>query len=372
MTKEELKNVLKTGESISVEFKEAKQQLPDNLFETICAFLNTEGGKILLGVRDDGTISGVDPESINRLKKDIANISNNPKKLDPVFMLSAREIEYKNKIFRELVANIIAHREYLDGRPATIIIYKDKVVFSNPNIPNGRGVIDPKHFTPFSKNPTICKFMLQTGRIEEVGSGIRNVSKYLPLYSRRGKFEFIENDMFVTNVYLDELVGELTPQATQKTTQKSSQKIMELVYNDPQITIAQMSDVLNISDRAIKKNINKLKEQSLLKRIGPDKGGHWIIMKKKDEQISEKFKIKSSQKSSQESSHVSSQTSSQKILELIRNNAQITIEQMSKNLNISDRAVKKNIKKLKDQGFLERIGPDKGGYWKIIKTNNQD
>jgi predicted HTH transcriptional regulator len=29
--------------------------------------------------------------------------------------------------------------------------------------------------------------------------------------------------------------------------------------------------------------------------------------------------------------------------------------------------IKANISKLKVKGLLERIGPDKGGYWKIIK-----
>jgi len=117
--------------------------------------------------------------------------------------------------------------------------------------------------------------MLQTGRIEEVGSGIRNVSKYLPLYSKQGKFEFIEDNMFVTNVY----VGEPTLQTTQKSSQKSSQKILKLIRDDAQITIEQMSKNLNISDRAIKKNIKKLKDRGLLERIGPDKGGYWKVIK---------------------------------------------------------------------------------------------
>jgi len=37
------------------------------------------------------------------------------------------------------------------------------------------------------------------------------------------------------------------------------------------------------------------------------------------------------------------------------------------NLGISDRGVKKNISKLKSDGLIRRIGPDKGGYWEIIK-----
>lgn len=38
-------------ESIHLEFKEAKLALPGNLFETICAMLNRDGGDIVLGVK---------------------------------------------------------------------------------------------------------------------------------------------------------------------------------------------------------------------------------------------------------------------------------------------------------------------------------
>ena len=188
-----------------------------------------------------------------------------------------QRISLRDKIFRELVANIIAHREYLDGHPATIIIYKDKVVFSNPNIPHGRGVIDPKHFTPFSKNPTICKFMLQTGRIEEVGSGIRNVSKYLPLYSRRGKFEFIEDDMFVTKVYLDELAGEVTPQVTPQATPQVTPQVRKLLLIcDGDMTKKQLMNALNLKDREYLR-IDILKpalENKFVEMTIPDKPNH--------------------------------------------------------------------------------------------------
>ena len=44
------------GEGISIEFKECKDTLPKNVFETLCAFLNRFGGDIFLGLKDDGTI----------------------------------------------------------------------------------------------------------------------------------------------------------------------------------------------------------------------------------------------------------------------------------------------------------------------------
>lgn len=46
--------LLKQAENIRLEFKEARVALPTNLFETICAMLNREGGDILLGVNDSG------------------------------------------------------------------------------------------------------------------------------------------------------------------------------------------------------------------------------------------------------------------------------------------------------------------------------
>ena len=90
--------LIKNGENLRVEFKESRDKLPANLFETICAFLNTKGGFILLGVSDKGKIIGVNKRKVAKLKKDIANLSNNRQKLSPTIMLSIEEIEIEDKI----------------------------------------------------------------------------------------------------------------------------------------------------------------------------------------------------------------------------------------------------------------------------------
>ncbi len=68
-----------------------------------------------------------------------------------------------------------------------------------------------------------------------------------------------------------------------------------------------------------------------------------------------------------ESAVKSSQKSSQKILEMLAGNSHITIKKMAAELGVSDRAVKKQIKGLKDEGRLRRVGPDRGGYWQIME-----
>jgi ATP-dependent DNA helicase RecG len=40
---------------------------------------------------------------------------------------------------------------------------------------------------------------------------------------------------------------------------------------------------------------------------------------------------------------------------------------MAKKLNISTRAVEKQIAKLKKEAKIRRVGPDRGGYWEIVE-----
>ena len=72
---------IKEGESITVEYKKAKEKLPSSLFETICGMLNRNGGHIFLGVDDDSKVIGTYKSYIVSMKKDFANLCNNPEKI---------------------------------------------------------------------------------------------------------------------------------------------------------------------------------------------------------------------------------------------------------------------------------------------------
>jgi len=61
----------------------------------------------------------------------------------------------------------------------------------------------------------------------------------------------------------------------------------------------------------------------------------------------------------------------EKILEYIKENPSITQTKLVEKTGLTRRGIEWNIAELKARGFLERIGPDKGGYWKVIdKTEN--
>ena len=55
---------------------------------------------------------------------------------------------------------------------------------------------------------------------------------------------------------------------------------MEIIIQNKNVTTEQMANLLNISRRAVAKHIKKLQEEGIIRRIGPDFGGHWEIVKK--------------------------------------------------------------------------------------------
>jgi len=459
-----------TREGLSLEFKRASDRLPGNFFETVCAFLNLDGGTIVLGVEDDGRVSGVDPEAISRIKTDIANLSNNPQKLDPPHLLFPHEkqigdrwvitvlvpassqvhqtggavflrsedgdyrikginrlaglmnrklsfyteqrvypylglkdldpalfekartlmlarqpqhpwaslppedllkvagfvrqdyntghpgytlaaalmfghdttiqslvpgykfdallrrrdterfddrltvrgnlidafdllmgfvekhlddpfylegttsLSLRTVIFRELVANIIAHREYTSAAPATLIIYRDRVELKNPNVPHVHGRIDPGNFTPYPKNPTLCKFMIQLGRYEELGSGVRKVNHYLPHYAPgAGQALFEDGDMFQVIVPLSATKSPVTANDSAQVGEQVSEQVGEQVGEQVKLVLStcgtapktktELLEILSLSNVYLnyKRHILPLVEKGWLERTLPDK-----------------------------------------------------------------------------------------------------
>ena len=85
----------------------------------------------------------------------------------------------------------------------------------------------------------------------------------------------LEKDVFKIII---PLVPDNEQDISSKTTQKSSEKILCYMQENKNITIAELSQKLGISTRAVEKHISKLKQQGKIKRIGPDKGGYWEIV----------------------------------------------------------------------------------------------
>lgn len=74
--------------------------------------------------------------------------------------------------------------------------------------------------------------------------------------------------------------AEVIPRKEEKSSEKGSEKIIRVIMENPAVSAQELAKMLDLSSRAIEKHLSKLKAKGVLRRIGPDKGGHWEIIVK--------------------------------------------------------------------------------------------
>jgi len=104
--------LLKQTEGLRLEFKQAHDAIPENVYETICAMLNRDGGDIFLGVSDSGRVLGIKPESVAGMTQNLIDSTNNAQKLNPPFLLQpiVHTIENKSILQIQVPASSQVHR----------------------------------------------------------------------------------------------------------------------------------------------------------------------------------------------------------------------------------------------------------------------
>lgn len=90
------------GEDTRIEYKTCTEEISESLYESVCSFLNHSGGQILVGVQNDGTIIGVNPNKVEKLRTDIVNCINNPELFLPCPYFTPRIMEVEGKSVMQL------------------------------------------------------------------------------------------------------------------------------------------------------------------------------------------------------------------------------------------------------------------------------
>ncbi|MBA7540311.1 hypothetical protein ES705_32607 [subsurface metagenome] len=89
--------------------------------------------------------------------------------------------------------------------------------------------------------------------------------------------EFNYNGIFVVTLYRPFNIDKLIEKEKNNLSDKQIQ-LLQLVHKKPSITISDLSTQIGISNTAIDKNIKKLKELNILKRVGNDREGNWVVV----------------------------------------------------------------------------------------------
>ena len=185
---------------------------------------------------------------------------------------------------REAVVNAIVHRNYtINGTSIYVRIFDDRVEIENPGgLPNG---ITKRDFAKSSvrRNPIIADLFNRMGKGERMGSGIdrmRNLMRDAGL--KEPVFEM--DEFFRVTFYRDPRYSlkadsfEKVRATREKTRGNTREKIIRSLKANPEITMERLAEIVGISSKGVEWQINKLKEDGVVRRIGPAKGGHWEIV----------------------------------------------------------------------------------------------
>jgi ATP-dependent DNA helicase RecG len=178
--------------------------------------------------------------------------------LDRFFLIGDQSVSVRSWIARELVSNILVHREYTSAYPAKIIIERERIVTENWCLPKTPGRIDPNTFTPFPKNPLLANFFINIGRADVLGSGVRNLYKYTKIYSG-GEPELVEGDVFRTIVPLSLIGISDNARMSDKVSDKNTRKILlDFLQGNGEVTAAEAAKVLNRSVQTARRLLSGL------------------------------------------------------------------------------------------------------------------
>nr|WP_305908267.1 ATP-binding protein [Methylomarinum sp. Ch1-1]MDP4521086.1 ATP-binding protein [Methylomarinum sp. Ch1-1] len=199
----------------------------------------------------------------------------------------AHRYDYPLDAIREIVLNMIVHRDYRDSSDSVIKIFDDRMEFYNPG-----GLYDDltveqlitNNYQSKTRNKLIAMMFKECGLIEKYGSGISRIKK---LCADQGLKEPIFEEKhkgFKVTLY-KKTTQETTQEPTQETTQETVRKLstqdqmLALIEQNSKITRVELAAQIGVSENAIKQQIAKLKKAGRLHRIGSTKGGYWEVQK---------------------------------------------------------------------------------------------
>jgi len=186
---------------------------------------------------------------------------------------------------REALLNAIVHKDYNSGVPIQISVYDDKIVLWNPGqLPPGwtlERLLGKHPSNP--PNPLLANAFFRAGYIESWGRGIEKIRRECREHDIEPPvYDFEMSGLMLTFhanfAYLRASSSEsrINQRLGEKLGETRAAIIRAMLANS-KVTTTQLAKSLNISTTAVEKNIQFLKAQGLIARMGPAKGGYWKV-----------------------------------------------------------------------------------------------
>lgn len=203
---------------------------------------------------------------------------------DKFYLEDTQRISVRSIIAREIVSNILMHREYSSPYPAKVIIEKCRVLTENANKTYHYGRIQADSFTPYPKNPIIANFFNNIGRADELGSGVRNLYKYTKMYANSEPMLF-EDDVFKVEIPLSEFINTVDkplitvdrPLIKNLTEQESA--IVKFIQENGSISNSEACQLLDIKPTRARDIFSEMIHKNIIASVGEKRYRIYVLVK---------------------------------------------------------------------------------------------
>ena len=219
---------------------------------------------------------------------------------DIVGIYRVDKYEIPPKSIRELIANAVIHRSYLEPNDIQVALYDNRLEITSPGmLLSGVNVKRMKEGYSKLRNRAIASVFAYVNIIEKWGSGIPRIMDEIREYGlQEPEFIAFEND-FRVNIYRKSYnTTQSTQGSTQgktNTTQDISEKekldiknltetdktIINTIINNPEMSQKQIADNLNWTVNKVKYYMKKFKQKNILRYEGTSQNGKWEIQEEK-------------------------------------------------------------------------------------------
>ena len=204
--------------------------------------------------------------------------------------------DYPEFVIQEMTVNACCHRAYnIKGTEIQIKMFDDRLVFESPGKLPGQVKPNNIRHTHFSRNPKIAAFLKAYRYVKEFGEGFDRICREQE--ANGANVPSFRTDEFILKISVPKVTDKraeteqkrnVSEQNRIETEQKPNRNdvkltekreaILQLMSDNPYISKAEISKLLGLHPSAVSRNIEAMRGK-YLRRVGPDKGGFWEIIK---------------------------------------------------------------------------------------------
>lgn len=210
--------------------------------------------------------------------------------------------------------------EGVDGNEKRLKMFDDRIVFETPGDLPGLVRPDNIRHTHFSRNPKIAQYLKAYKYVKEFGEGMDRIYRELNV-----------NHTPEPKVHLDAFILKVTVRKNEVGLTENNEKLIEKVSEKADRVSEKVSDVMENEEKVIENHVRVIEKVT-----------------EKANNLGEKLTENKLQ-----------------ILRLVLANPYITKQEMAEAVGISVKSISANITAMRGK-YLNRVGPDKGGFWEVI------